>query len=203
MTRLYECMFLIDNDAVRAGWGDAKASVAALVAKHGGSVETARRWDERRLTYPIRHKNRATYLLSYCQLDPTTVAALRRDLDISELCLRYLITSAEEVPAKERDLAAAEEEKDFVVPEPPADDAVDEPVVEERAERPAAESPVPAGANEAAPASAEAAPASTEAAPASAEAAPASTEETPETAETASAEGEPVTTKTAPAGEEA
>ena len=51
---LYEGMFLIDNDTVRAGWASAKAVVTDLIAKHGGSVSSARRWDERRLAYPIR-----------------------------------------------------------------------------------------------------------------------------------------------------
>lgn len=127
MTRTYECMFLIDNDSVRAGWNEAKASVAGYIEKHGGSVVTSRRWAERRLAYPIRHKNRATYMLSYCDLDPTQISNLRRDLDISESVLRYLMLSADEIPAEERELAAAEDSADFSVPEPPADDAVDEP----------------------------------------------------------------------------
>ncbi len=127
MTRTYECMILIDNDAVRAGWKDTKSTIAGLVQKHGGSVVTARRWAERRLAYPIRHKNRATYLLAYLDLVPSRIADLRRDLDISETCLRYLILEAETVPDEERKLSAEEEAGDFVVPEPPADDAVDEP----------------------------------------------------------------------------
>jgi len=127
MTRTYECMFLVDNDVVRAGWQAAKKAVAGLLSKHGGSFVTSRRWAERRLAYPISHRNRATYLLAYCDLDPSQMNDLRRDLDISETVLRYLITTAQAVPDEERELSAAEDSTEFVVPEPPADDVVDEP----------------------------------------------------------------------------
>lgn len=131
MTRTYESMFLIDNDAVRAGWASAKASVAELIGKHGGKVLTSRRWDERRLAYPIRHRRRATYLLAYCEIAPERLVGLRRDLDISETVLRYLITSVDAVPPKEVELDAAERAEGFSVPEPPADDHEEiEPVAE-------------------------------------------------------------------------
>ena len=140
MTRTYECMFLIDNDAVRAGWQAAKTVVSGLVEKHGGGVQTARRWDERRLAYPIRHRNRATYLLAFCDLDPAQIDDLRRDLDINETVLRYLFLSVDAVPDEERELSAAEQSDDFVVPEPPADDAPDPEEVEESEEEAKAKS---------------------------------------------------------------
>ncbi len=126
MTRTYECMMLIDNDAVRAGWRDVKTSIAALVEKHGGKVLAARRWDERRLAYSIRQKKRATYLLAYVELDSDAPVELRRELDISESVLRYLILSAAGVPAGELELSAAEEEAGFTIPEPPLDDVLEE-----------------------------------------------------------------------------
>ena len=139
MTRVYEGMFLIDNDAVRAGWAGAKTHVTDLLAKHGGEVHTARRWDERRLAYPIRHKNRATYMLAYFGIGGDGMDAFRRDLDISESVLRYLITGVEAVPEGEADKAAEENAADFQVPEPPADDAIDEPEPEEEPEAEAKE----------------------------------------------------------------
>jgi small subunit ribosomal protein S6 len=125
MSRLYEMMFVIDNNAVRAGWSEAKATVTGLIEKHGGSVKTARRWGERRLAYPIRHRRRGTYLLSYGEIDPAEVAGLRRELDLSETVLRYLVLQAGEIPADELALTQAEAEAGFEVPEPPADDALD------------------------------------------------------------------------------
>jgi small subunit ribosomal protein S6 len=136
MSRTYEIMFLIDNNAVRAGWKDVKAQVAGLIEKHGGKVLTSRRWDERKLTYPIRQRRRATYLLAYCELAGPGVATLRRELDISETVLRYLLLRAEAVPAQEHELTQAESAAGFQIPEPPPDDARADAELEELEEEP-------------------------------------------------------------------
>jgi ribosomal protein S6 len=127
MATLYEGMFLIDNDAVRAGWDQAKAVVTDLLAKHGGTVRTARRWDERRLRYTIKRRNRATYLLAYYELPADSIATFLRDLELNESVLRYLQLRVPALPEGELELSQAESADDYVVPEPPADDAVDEP----------------------------------------------------------------------------
>ncbi len=64
MTQLYETMVLLDNDVVRSDWKKAKAIVTDTVAKYDGSLETCRRWDERRLAYPMKTKNRAAFYLA-------------------------------------------------------------------------------------------------------------------------------------------
>ena len=53
MTQTYETMVLLDNDVVRQDWKKAKAIVTDTVAKYGGSLDCCRRWDERRLAYPM------------------------------------------------------------------------------------------------------------------------------------------------------
>ena len=119
---LYEGMFLLDNQAVRADWGRAKGAVTEALAKHGAEVVSARRWDERKLAYPIEGKKRATYLLAYYQAPFDTVAALRRDLELDERILRYLILRADVVPEGELEKSRAELEAGFAVPPPPADE---------------------------------------------------------------------------------
>jgi ribosomal protein S6 len=118
---LYEGMFLLDNDTVRAGWAGAKAAVTDLIAKHGGQVVTARRWDERPLTYPIRGRHRATYLLVHFEMLGDAIPQFHRDLEIKDDVLRYLQLRVAAVPELERQLAEAEGADDFVVPEPPKD----------------------------------------------------------------------------------
>lgn len=120
--KLYEGMFLIDNVEVRNDWASAKALVTGIIEKHGGVVRAARRWDERRLAYPIDKRNRATYLLTYYEIGSDVAEAVRRDLDLSEKVMRYLILSAAQVPAKELELSELELAEGFTVPEPPADD---------------------------------------------------------------------------------
>ena len=119
---LYEAMFVLDNDAVRAGWADAKGIATGILQKHGGNVHTARRWDERRLAYPIRGRNRGTYLLAYFEVSGDAIRAINRDLELDERVLRYLILSSEAIPAGEDELSKAEQAQDFIVPEPPPDE---------------------------------------------------------------------------------
>ena len=125
MTRLYEAMFLLDNQVVREDWKKAKAIVTDTLTKHGATVKCARRWDERKLAYPIRGKHRATYLIAYYEMGNEAIPAMRRDFELNEIVLRYLILSRESIPDGEMDLSAAEQAADFSVPAPPADDAIE------------------------------------------------------------------------------
>lgn len=139
MSRIYEVMYLLDNNAVRAGWKEAKAATTALVEKHHGKVLSARRWEERKLAYTIRQRRRGTYLLSYVEIGPADVAGLRRELDLTESVLRYLILSTESVPAQELELTKLEASADFVVPMPPPEDVLEAEVEEEYEEEEEAE----------------------------------------------------------------
>lgn len=132
MSQIYEGMFLLDNDVVREGYEGAKALVTSALDKHGATLLSARRWDERRLAYPISGRRRATFLIAYYQIDGGEMPGLRREFDLSEKVLRYLFTSVDAVPEGEVELAQAEGDADFIVPEPPDDDAPDpEPEPEE------------------------------------------------------------------------
>ncbi|MCZ6596017.1 MAG: 30S ribosomal protein S6 [Planctomycetota bacterium] len=142
----YEGMFLIDNDAVRAGWSDAKAVVTNALEKHGGTVRTARRWDERRLAYPVKGRNRATYLLSYFDLGGDAIPALSRELELRESVLRYLLIGVPAIPKGEQELSEAELSADFTVPEPPPDiqpALAPESAPQTSAEKPAGEESAP------------------------------------------------------------
>ena len=149
MSRIYEIMYLLDNNAVRAGWNEAKATATGLIEKHGGKVLAARRWDERKLAYSIRQRRRGTYLLTHAELNADGVATLRRELDLTESVLRYLILQTEAVPAQELELTQAESAAGFVVPAPPPDDVpVDEGPAEEVEEEEAVEPEVAAAEGE-------------------------------------------------------
>ncbi len=130
---LYEGMFLLDNQVVRADWRAAKAVVTDMITKHGGSISTARRWDERKLAYAIKGRQRGTYLLAYYQLGVDGIDGLRRDLELSESVLRYILLRVEQVPEGEQELHAAEQDAGFEIPAPPEDDEPDEPEVTEEA----------------------------------------------------------------------
>ena len=128
-TRNYECMCLLDNTDVRKGWEPLKEAVAGLFTKHEAKVLSNRRWDERRLAYPIKGQQRATYLLLYFAADTQTLPSIRRELEFSESMLRYMITECDDIPAD-----AYEPEAEFdvnAIPEDDAPDVEEEPAAEE------------------------------------------------------------------------
>jgi small subunit ribosomal protein S6 len=139
-TRTYECMCLLDNREVRKGWQPLKDAITALFTKHGAKILSSRRWDERRLAYPMSGQQRGTYLLVYLAVDTQAVAAIRRDLQFNEALLRWLLVDCAEVPQ-----TAYEPEAAFDVNAIPADDAPPppppapepEPVVESSSDNPA------------------------------------------------------------------
>ena len=98
MKNTYECMLLLDNREVKKGWDELKTRVNGLFDKHGAEVLSARRWDERRLTFPIKRQQRATYLLMYFNADAPQVQAIRRDMEFSEAVLRNFVISCEKIP---------------------------------------------------------------------------------------------------------
>jgi len=122
LAQIYEGMFVLDNEVVRAGWGAVKQQILDLVAKHGGTVHTARHWGERKLAYTIKKRTRATYLLAYYELPAEGYPTFVRDLDLSETVLRYLFMKVDAVVEGEVEAAAKEGETDFTVPEPPRDE---------------------------------------------------------------------------------
>lgn len=126
-------MVLLDNREVRKGWQPLKDAVTGLFTKHGAKILSSRRWDERRLAYPIKGQHRGTYLLVYFSADTQHLSGIRRDLQFNESLLRSLMVDCPEVPQ-----TAYEPEADFDVNAIPADDApaapAAEPVVEAAAE---------------------------------------------------------------------
>jgi ribosomal protein S6 len=131
-------MCLLDNREVRKGWQPLKEAVGSMFTKHGAEIVSARRWEERRLSYPIRGQQRGTYLLFYFKADTQQVAGIRRDLQFNESVLRSLLVTCEEIPQ-----SAFEPEAAFDVnaiptgdraPEAQAPAAAAEPVGREPAE---------------------------------------------------------------------
>ncbi len=122
---LYESMFLLDNAVVRESWNKAKAAVTDTLEKHGAKIRTIRRFDERKLAYPIKNKNRGTFALCYYEMGNENIAPMRREFDLSDRVMRYLILRTDEVPPAELELHQAETAPDFAVPAPPPDDLVE------------------------------------------------------------------------------
>lgn len=127
-TRTYECMLLLDNREVRNGWQSLKDSVAGLFTKHGAEIVSSKRWDERRLAYPIKGQQRGTFLLTYAKCDTQQLAGIRRDLQFNESVMRSLLTLCEEVPQSAFEPEAAFDHTAVAIDDSPSEP---EAVVEE------------------------------------------------------------------------
>jgi len=132
LAQIYEAMFVLDNEVVRTGWSAAKSTVLDLIAKHGGTVHTARHWGERKLAYSIKNRSRATYVLSYYEMPPEGIPTFVRDLDLSETVLRYLFVKVDVIPEGEAEAAEKESAPDFSVPDPPRDEVGEYKLWEDR-----------------------------------------------------------------------
>ena len=63
--RLYETMFLVDNGRAKDDLDGILAELGEMVARAGGEMVNIGKWDERKLTYEIKHQRRATYVLAH------------------------------------------------------------------------------------------------------------------------------------------
>ena len=94
--RMYEGMFLFPQSAI----GDMQSAsdhIHALLDRSEAEVVSFSKWDDRRLAYEIKGNKRGVYFLSYFKCDPTKVASLERDCNLSESLLRFMVTKADHI----------------------------------------------------------------------------------------------------------
>lgn len=88
--KTYEAMFLVDP-AQALDWEKVEGEIRGVIERHGGTVINIGKWAERKLEYPIRHHKRATYILTHFEADGDSIPMMRRDAELSETILRYII----------------------------------------------------------------------------------------------------------------
>ena len=91
MTKTYEGMLLLDNREVKRGWQALKDNVTGLFTKHDAEILSARRWDERRLAYPIKRQQRA--VISETMKAATGSAGLCQGCENNEKVIRGLLAA--------------------------------------------------------------------------------------------------------------
>lgn len=98
--KLYEGMFLVDAGRLAKDWDGTEKEIVSLLEKHGGQTRQVHRYDERKLAYPVKRARRGGYLLAYFDAPQEGLEELRRDLELSEVVLRYLLLKVDsgEVP---------------------------------------------------------------------------------------------------------
>ncbi|GAB4109221.1 MAG: hypothetical protein Kow00105_17750 [Phycisphaeraceae bacterium] len=91
-TNLYEGLFLMSQSAVGAGIGASIDHIRDILEKIGAEIITLRKWDERKLAYPIRGQKRGLYLFSLFRADGTKLAEAERSCNLSEQVVRVMFT---------------------------------------------------------------------------------------------------------------
>ena len=92
----YEGMFLFPQNSI----SDLQAAtdhVMALLQRADAEVVSFKKWDDRRLAYEIKGNKRGVYFLTYFRCEPTKIASLERDCNLSESLLRFMITKADHI----------------------------------------------------------------------------------------------------------
>src|SRR5437588_1019117 len=90
----YEAMFLLGPAAQTAG--DAGVGICrGIIERHGGQIMVIKKWDERKLAYEVKRQKRGTYVISFFKAPGGAIAAIERDVKLSDDLLRVLVTSAD------------------------------------------------------------------------------------------------------------
>ena len=98
----YELIYMVDARLSEGDKGEVAKLVADMVARAGGKILNSAVWFERqRMSFPIRKTWEATYYLLNVDGKPSEMAKLRREMQISERILRFLIIKVER-PADEK-----------------------------------------------------------------------------------------------------
>lgn len=104
---LYEGLFLLTQQAamdLAAG----TEHIKTILTRAGADILILRKWDERKLAYPIKGQKRGTYLLSYFKAKASQVANIDRDCNLSEQVLRSMLLRADHVGDIELELIRKE-----------------------------------------------------------------------------------------------
>jgi len=92
--RQYESMFVFPQ-AVTADLTAASSHVTDTITRHGGTIVSMTKWDERRLAYDIKGNKRGVYILAFFRVLSSKLSAIERDCNLSEKLLRSMVTRAD------------------------------------------------------------------------------------------------------------
>ncbi len=99
-TSSYEVMFLTSPGAA-ADLNSLVAHIGELFERAGAEMISLRKWDERRLAFPIEKQKRGVYFLAYASMPIDGPAHLERDCVISEQIMRVLVTKSDHLSIDE------------------------------------------------------------------------------------------------------
>lgn len=110
----YECLFLLDPTKTGTDMDGVKAGLHTTLEKYGSEIIVSRKWDDRKLAYPVGGHKKGLYYLTYFKVDSLKVKEIDQDFRISEVVLRHMI-SAIDPKWEEEMLAVAKDDHRFAL----------------------------------------------------------------------------------------
>jgi small subunit ribosomal protein S6 len=69
--------------------------IREVLNRAGAEILVLRKWDERKLAYPIKGQKRGLYIIAYFRVKHTMLANIDRDCNLSEQVIRNLVIRAD------------------------------------------------------------------------------------------------------------
>ena len=89
----YECLFLLDPTKTAADMDGVKGQLHGTLEKYGAEIIASRKWDDRKLAYPIKGHKKGVYHLTYFKADSRKMTEIDHDFRLNENILRHLISA--------------------------------------------------------------------------------------------------------------
>lgn len=118
--RNYEALYIVKPTLSDSEINAIAERYKTVVTDHGGTVESAGKWDKRKLAYPVSGFKEGAYILMLFAAGPEVPAELDRLMRINDDVLRQLIIVVEKKASETKEEAPKPARKPKVVEAEPA-----------------------------------------------------------------------------------
>lgn len=110
----YEVLFLLDPTKTATDLEGVRTQLHHTLEKYGVEILASRKWDDRKLAYPIKGHKKGLYYLTYFKADSQKITEMDHDFRLSEVILRHMI-SVIDPKWNEEMLAVAQDDHKFAL----------------------------------------------------------------------------------------
>ncbi|OIN89177.1 30S ribosomal protein S6 [Candidatus Berkelbacteria bacterium CG_4_9_14_0_2_um_filter_42_30] len=90
--REYELTYLVSDEVLEKDLDKVTEKVTGIIENEGGKAKKEEAWGRRKLTYPIKKQNFATYVTVWFELPKEKIADIEHELRVHPQIIRHLIT---------------------------------------------------------------------------------------------------------------
>lgn len=95
--RMYEGLFLIDNAHASTEWDNVVKHIQDILQKNDAEILKTEKWGEKKLAYKIKSHKRGTYLLIHFNAKNSAIALIRKNFQLSDYIVRFLIVKDDKI----------------------------------------------------------------------------------------------------------